>query len=142
MLSAFFLPVLPGCLQMPSLGSAASEGPKKIYDRGETVSADRRQNKPVYSTAVAGTERILEFAALRGTRKLLYTSSGAVYGPQPRDLERLSEEYQGPPALDDPSAGYAEGKRSGESLCAAGATSHLEVKIGGLEGKGRRHGGP
>lgn len=82
-----------------------------------------------FKTAVTGTERVLEFAVLRGTRKLLYTSSGAVYGAQPRDNERVSEDYPGAPAPNDVAAGYAHGKRSAEYLCSAASTSELQVKI-------------
>jgi nucleoside-diphosphate-sugar epimerase len=83
-----------------------------------------------FQTAVAGTERVLAFAGRHGTRKLLLTSSGAVYGTQPPDCERLSEDYVGAPRPEDVSAGYGNGKRAAEYLCsAAAARTHLEVKI-------------
>lgn len=83
-----------------------------------------------FQTAVRGTSRVLEFAAARGARKLLITSSGAVYGPQPPDLERISEDYLGAPRPEDASAGYAHGKRAAEYLGAvAAAETGLEVKI-------------
>lgn len=83
-----------------------------------------------FQTAFVGTERVLSFAALRGVRNLLLTSSGAVYGPQPRDNERLSEEYTGGPRPEDASAGYGHGKRAAEYLCSvAAAGTDLQVKI-------------
>lgn len=83
-----------------------------------------------FETAIAGTERVLSFAGLRGARKLLLTSSGAVYGTQPPDLERLSEDYVGGPRPQDVSAGYGHGKRAAEYLCSvAAATTGLEAKI-------------
>jgi nucleoside-diphosphate-sugar epimerase len=83
-----------------------------------------------FQTAVAGTERVLALADLRGARKLLLTSSGAVYGTQPPDCERLTEDYIGAPRPEDVSAGYGNGKRAAEYLCsAAAARTHLEVKI-------------
>jgi dTDP-glucose 4,6-dehydratase len=83
-----------------------------------------------FRTAIKGTERVLLFAAVSGARKLLLTSSGAVYGTQPPDLDRLSEEYTGAPRPDDAAAGYGNGKRAAEFLCsAAAAQTSLEVKI-------------
>lgn len=83
-----------------------------------------------FRTAVAGTERVLSFAGLRSARKLLVTSSGAVYGTQPPDLERVPEEYGGGPRPDDAARGYGHGKRAAEYLCAvAAATTDLQVKI-------------
>jgi dTDP-glucose 4,6-dehydratase len=83
-----------------------------------------------FRTAVHGTERVLAFAAAHGVRTLLLTSSGAVYGPQPSDCERISEDYAGGPRLDQFNAGYAEGKRAAEYLCSvAAAETGLEVKI-------------
>jgi dTDP-glucose 4,6-dehydratase len=83
-----------------------------------------------FSTAVSGTTRVLETAAQSGARRLLLTSSGAVYGTQPPDLERIPEDYAGAPRPDDPTAGYGHGKRAAEFLCAAtAADTGLEVKI-------------
>src|SRR3954463_588851 len=42
---------------------------------------------------VAATRRILDFAHSRGTRRLLFTSSGAVYGNQPGSLSQIPENY-------------------------------------------------
>ena len=64
-----------------------------------------------------GTARVLAFAASHGTAKLLFTSSGAVYGRQPAYCERLSEGYAGAPSPDHPHAAYAAAKRAGELLC-------------------------
>ena len=83
-----------------------------------------------FQTAVEGTERVLGFAARRGVRKLLLISSGAVYGTQPPECERLSEEYIGAPRPEDVSAGYAHGKRAAEFLCSvAAAQTELQAKI-------------
>jgi dTDP-glucose 4,6-dehydratase len=83
-----------------------------------------------FETAIGGTDRVLTFASLRGARKLLLTSSGAVYGKQPPDCERLSEEYTGAPSPEDASAGYGHGKRAAEYLCSVAAVeTNLEVKI-------------
>jgi len=83
-----------------------------------------------FRTAVAGTERVLAFAGLSGARKLLLTSSGAVYGRQPAELDRLFEDYAGAPAPNEATAGYGHGKRAAEYLCSvAAAETDLEAKI-------------
>lgn len=83
-----------------------------------------------FRTAIAGTERVLAYAALRGAEKLLLTSSGAVYGPQPPDCERLTEAYLGAPPPGDVAAGYGHGKRAAEYLCSvADAETPLQAKI-------------
>jgi len=72
-----------------------------------------------------GTRRTLEVAAQSGANRLLFTSSGAVYGRQPKDVEQLSEDH---PTLANPSdtgaiyaiPGYA--KRQAEILCMEAAS--------------------
>ena len=82
------------------------------------------------STIIAGTERTLEFAVTHGARKLLLTSSGAVYGKQPADVTHIPESYAGAPDQLDQISVYAEGKRISELLCAVyGKTRGLECKI-------------
>jgi len=82
------------------------------------------------TTIVDGTERILDFATTHGTRKLLLTSSGAVYGKQPANLTHIPEDYLGGPNPLDPASVYAEGKRISEQMCALQSTQgSIEIKI-------------
>ena len=79
---------------------------------------------------VAGTQRVLAFVAQAGVRKLLLTSSGAVYGTQPSDLTHVSEDYPGAPNPLLPGSAYGVGKRVSEHMCAVHALQHgYEVKI-------------
>jgi dTDP-glucose 4,6-dehydratase len=78
-------------------------------------------------TILLGTRRVLDFARQAGARKLLLTSSGAVYGQQPPDLTHIPEDYLGGPAPCDARSAYAEGKRVAELLCV------LEGQHPGLE---------
>ena len=70
-----------------------------------------------YHNDVAGTQRVLGFTRHARAVRLLFTSSGAVYGRQPADLERLTETYPGVPDPCDPRAAYGQSKRVGEFLC-------------------------
>jgi dTDP-glucose 4,6-dehydratase len=63
------------------------------------------------------TRRVLELARIRGTRRLLFTSSGAIYGKQPADLRRIPEDYAGAPSPTDANSAYAQSKRISEFLC-------------------------
>jgi nucleoside-diphosphate-sugar epimerase len=82
------------------------------------------------TTIVDGSARILDFAGTHGVRKLLLTSSGAVYGRQPSDLSHVPEDYSGGPNQLDPASVYAEGKRISELMCSLqSAHSPVEMKI-------------
>jgi dTDP-glucose 4,6-dehydratase len=56
-------------------------------------------------------------AAHKKVESFLFVSSGAVYGTQPPDLERISEDYAGGPNIADPGSAYGEAKRYAEILC-------------------------
>jgi nucleoside-diphosphate-sugar epimerase len=83
-----------------------------------------------FETIVSGTKHVLEFATSHGGKKLLFVSSGSVYGKQPPGLAHLAEEHSADLDLSDPHAAYGEGKRCAELLCALYAPEHnLQTKI-------------
>lgn len=70
------------------------------------------------STIANGTQRALEFATTHGAARFLLTSSGAVYGKQPRAMTHVPEDYMGCPDPLEAASVYAEGKRMAELQCA------------------------
>jgi len=81
----------------------------------------------MFDTIVEGTRHVLRLARRCRARRLLLTSSGAVYGRQPAGVAAFAEDdYHGP----DPtvaSSAYGEGKRAAEHLAV------LESRPGGFE---------
>jgi dTDP-glucose 4,6-dehydratase len=80
--------------------------------------------------AVAAAERVLTLAQERGAQKLLFTSSGAVYGPvSPGASSRAEEDVQAPLPT-TPRWAYAAAKRRCEELLtSASCGTRLAVKI-------------
>jgi dTDP-glucose 4,6-dehydratase len=72
----------------------------------------------VAKTIVDGTQQALELAAKKQVESFLFVSSGAVYGLQPPELERMPEDYVGAPDSANPRSAYGEAKRYAEVLCA------------------------
>jgi dTDP-glucose 4,6-dehydratase len=79
---------------------------------------------------VQGTRRVLDFARQCGAKRVLFTSSGAVYGRQPSDLAHVPEDYAGSFATTDTSSGYGQAKRVSEFLCTLTSQAYgFEAKI-------------
>jgi dTDP-glucose 4,6-dehydratase len=91
-----------------------------IIHAATEASAKQAAEEPLemLTTILDGTERVLKFAAEAGTRKMLLTSSGAVYGRQPTEITHLPETYSGAPNPLEPASVYGEGKRASELMCA------------------------
>jgi len=77
-----------------------------------------------YVQIVDGTRNLLQFAVDNGVSRFLLTSSGAIYGPQPAHVERISEDWSGSPSLSDPSNAYGLAKRAAEHLCTLYRDAH------------------
>jgi len=94
---------------------------------------NRKQPFLMLDTILDGGRACLDLAAASGPIPFLFTSSGAVYGPQPDGVAALSEAYAGAPDCLSPANAYHEGKRIGELQCALAAqTLGLQAKIARL----------
>ncbi|WP_419808635.1 NAD-dependent epimerase/dehydratase family protein [Sphingomonas sp.] len=81
----------------------------------------------MFDTIVTGTRNALDLAAASGAR-VLFLSSGAIYGAQPWDVAHIGEDFAGGPDPRNVGNVYAEAKRAAEMLCAIhGRTRGLEV---------------
>jgi len=103
-----------------------------IIHAATEASAELTRTNPgkMFETIVSGTKRTLEFADKCGAKKLLFISSGAVYGLQPSEILHIPEEYIGGPDPLNPLSVYAEAKRAAENLCSFSLmNSGCEVKI-------------
>ena len=90
-----------------------------IIHAAAEASAKLNTEKPLLmiDTIIEGTRRVLDFARQRKAKRLLFISSGAVYGRQPPDIPLVSEDYLGAPDSTQPVSAYREGKRLAELLC-------------------------
>lgn len=100
---------------------AATDSDVKTNDEAPAV---------MFDTIVSGTRRTLDFACSSGARKVLFVSSGAVYGRQPADLTHVDEDFSGGPDISARHSAYGEGKRAAESLCRLYSRQYgIEIKV-------------
>ncbi len=92
-----------------------------VHAATDTSAAADRDPAALMDMIVGGTRRVLEFAAATGVRRLLYVSSGAIYGPQPREMDRLDETHLGACDPLDPRSAYGQAKRLAEQMCICAA---------------------
>jgi nucleoside-diphosphate-sugar epimerase len=79
----------------------------------------------MFDVCVEGTRRVLALAREKRAARMLFTSSGAVYGRQPPDLSHVPEDFTGGPDPLDRRNAYAEGKRAAEFLCGLAASDPI-----------------
>lgn len=90
------------------------------------ASAELNENNPLlmFDTVVMGTRNILQFCVDHDIKRVLYLSSGAVYGRQPKEIPLVDErDLCGPDCL-DARLTYGEAKRAAEMLCAIYIKQH------------------
>lgn len=96
-----------------------------------TTNLNATDPQAMFDVCVEGTQRVLAMASERNAHRLLFTSSGAVYGRQPPELSHVPEHFRGGPNQLDRNSAYAEGKRAAEFLCglaaADGRLSHAAI---------------
>lgn len=71
-----------------------------------------------FGQIVEGTRNVLNLAVRAGVKRVLFTSSGGVYGPQPMDLAAIPESYLGMADPLNTQNAYSVGKRMAEHLAA------------------------
>ncbi len=98
---------------------AATEASAKLNHEQPLVMID---------SIINGTRSVLELARKKNVKRMLYISSGAVYGIQPDELRGFPENYSGAPNPLFPSSAYAEAKRNAELLCAC-YSKHYGIEI-------------
>ena len=92
-----------------------------VHAATDTSAAADRDPAALMDSIVGGTRRVLEFAVATGVTRLLYVSSGAVYGPQPQEMDRVDETYLGACDPLDPRSAYGQAKRLAEQMCICAA---------------------
>lgn len=81
-----------------------------------SVKLERENPEEMYSVIMDGTRRMLDFAVASDVKKLLFISSGAVYGTQPPELENIPEDFTENRDI-RPNTAYGRGKLQAEQLC-------------------------
>lgn len=85
---------------------------------------EREQPDEMFAVIAEGTRHLLEFTRRCGARRLLFISSGAVYGPQPASVSHLPESHDG-----EPVTAYGKGKKLAEHLCLEESQGRFECVI-------------
>lgn len=90
------------------------------------ASAQLERDSPdeMFSVITEGTRHVLDLAHRCSARRVLFISSGAVYGPQPPDLGHIPETYAG-----TPNTVYGKGKAVAEQMCLEAACGSFECVI-------------
>jgi dTDP-glucose 4,6-dehydratase len=104
-----------------TLGGQGLDAVIHLVTEGD-MAASAADPRGTQNIIVEGTRHVLSAAKALGVRRLLFTSTGAAYGPQPEGMEAMPESYAGVPDAADKSNPYGEPgemKRQAELLLEA-----------------------
>ncbi len=96
-----------------------------------SVRLERENPDEMYSVIVDGTRRVLEFAERKGVARLLFVSSGAVYGEAHAEMERFREDRPCSPIT-----AYGKGKLQAELLALKSAIPAVIARCFAFVGAG------
>jgi nucleoside-diphosphate-sugar epimerase len=102
-----------------------------VHASNEAVNyVNERNYRLMTNHMIAAAKHVLDFARFCGAKKLLFTSSGTIYGPQPPGMTRIPEDYMGSRNIHDFRFAHGEGKYRAEILCGEYAERYnMEAKI-------------
>lgn len=92
-----------------------------VHAAADTSLESEQRPRERADSIIDGTRRVLAFARASGASRLLFLSSGAVYGKQPHTLDRIDETFTGAPDALDYRNAYGEAKRIAEMYCSVAA---------------------
>jgi dTDP-glucose 4,6-dehydratase len=91
---------------------------------------NRENPDEVYKIIVEGTKEVLNFSKKCKAKKILFASSGAVYGVQPSEISSIPENFTGAPNKNTIGAAYGLGKIEAEKMgIEASQKEGIEFKI-------------
>lgn len=95
-----------------------------IHAATDSTYGPQLSSSVILDQIVRGTQNILDLAVHHQAKRVLLTSSGGVYGPQPSNLKAIPESWNGIPDPINPRNSYSIGKRFSEHLCAVAFAEH------------------
>lgn len=113
----------------PATFSFPNTGHDYLLHLATTTSAHSGRTDPVemLKAKLFSIGHVLDYARHARIRRMLVTSSGAAYGPQPPELGQAPETYGGAPDPMDPASAYGNGKRLIEQMCAL--TPEIDIMV-------------
>ena len=89
-----------------------------LFIHGAADTSPGALDKPtqLFTSIVSGTERVLKHAVDSGAGRMLFVSSGAVYGEAPSGIDLISEDTNSAPQTNETANVYGEAKRAAEML--------------------------
>ena len=98
-----------------------------VHAAADSTSSKHLNCLQQFDQVLEGTRQVLNLAVASDTKRVLFVSSGAVYGGQSAETVAVEEQYLGMPDPLNPINAYGVAKRSAEHLCA------LYSKMYGIE---------